>query len=241
MTAAAIDYRADRVCIASDSRVYDDVGTTLGAGTKVFSVPHLRCVFFSRGRSAVTIGVLARVMLEPTLFTIENLAEAMPDILRGTVSDWCDEMGSDPPTGIYHESVWFGWSEAEERMRCFQWWNSDNFVTHSEPDRRYGAYSWPAIPAESLPPDRSTDSTETKLSGVLKAIDTWAADNAALPSVGGARLGGDMMMCTLTEAAIDNKIIGTFDPPAAAPRTDGKAARDRAQRQARKTQRRKGK
>jgi hypothetical protein len=42
MTAAAIDYRADRIVIAADSATYDETGVVHGIGSKVYTLPTIR-------------------------------------------------------------------------------------------------------------------------------------------------------------------------------------------------------
>ena len=49
MTAYALDYRADQLTVASDSLCYSGA-LVLGYLSKVSHLPHLRSLFFSRGR-----------------------------------------------------------------------------------------------------------------------------------------------------------------------------------------------
>jgi hypothetical protein len=84
------------------------------------------------------------------------------------------------------------------------------------------------LPADYMPLDRSTDSTEQKLAAVLTAINRWCGDNSE--ALNGVRLGGDMMAVTLTEAGATYATIGTFDPKPVAPAPQPRTARRKGRR-----------
>jgi hypothetical protein len=98
MTAAAIDYRADRVMIAADSACYDDEGTIHGYAPKVFGFAAQRCLLFARGKSGVTINVVRRILAQPTLHTFEDLTDALPDYISGAAAAFYKDHGLELPT-----------------------------------------------------------------------------------------------------------------------------------------------
>jgi hypothetical protein len=231
MTACSYDYRADRIVIAADSAIYDDDGVVHGHGCKVYTLPTIRAVMFARGKLAIIVNAVRQLLLTPPLFSIEDAAAAMPEFLSKAAEAWADSLDIDmPPAGEnYMECMLAGWSEAEGRMRNFQFTSADGFKSHAEFDRAYGGpYAWPMLPADYMPLDRSTDPVEQKLVATLRAIDRWCGDNAE--ALNGVRLGGDMMAVTLTEAGASFSTIGTFDPKPVAPAPQPRKAHKKGRR-----------
>jgi hypothetical protein len=222
MTAAAISYYADKIVMAADSAAYGDDGTVYGTICKIYTLPTLRALLFARGKLAITLNVVRQILLTPPLYSIEDAADAMPAFLLHAAEAWADSIDIDLPTGNYHECLLAGWSAAEGRARQWHFTSADGFKQHGEFDRRYGGpYAWPMLPADYMPLDRSTDSTEQKLAAVLTAINRWCGDNSE--ALNGVRLGGAMLAMSLTEAGATYSTIGSFDVKPAAPVAPRKA------------------
>lgn len=211
MTGCAIDFHADRVCIAADSAVYGLDGVHVGYATKLYALPVPRAVFFARGYSGITIGTVQRMSHDPRLHSFEDAVAHVPEHLNGAASVWSKAMGIELEDGGYWgEAVMVGWSVAEERMRAALFVSTDGFTPHSDADRNYGRgiAAIPFLPPEYVPMDRSADPVERKLLLTLQAIDRWAADNPE--PAGGQRLGGNVDCVTLTEAQMTMTSIGTI-------------------------------
>lgn len=242
MTAAAILFYADKVSICTDTRIYDDLGATVGHGTKAYPLGHLRSILFCRGKLTITVGTVARLMASPGLHDFEDAAEALGGIYREIASDWAERVGYDRTGQRLHEGALFGWSEREQRMRSVFHTSVDDFQPHREHDRNYGGpIAWPLLPAGDMPMARSSDTADAKLRAVLLAIDRYCVENPAI--VGNARLGGEMALFEVTEREIAHRIIGTFSdfmpavkPPTAADQK--RAGKLRARKAARKNNRR---
>jgi hypothetical protein len=97
MTAIAVDYRADRAVLASDSAIYDDAGTHVGYGSKIYSFPAQRCAFFARGRSDISLRTVQQVLIRPVLHTWEDVAAALPQFITDAARDFYKGAGLEYP------------------------------------------------------------------------------------------------------------------------------------------------
>jgi hypothetical protein len=223
MTAAALNFYSDRVTICADTSVYDDLGQSVGHNAKVYALPHLRALFFARGKLSITTGIVTGLLLSPHIHSYDEAASAIGDLYRETADAWCAATGFDRTGQRLHEGMLAGWSESERRMRLVFHSCIDNFEPHFE-DAYGGPIAWPRVPAEFVPQARSTDTTDDRLRGILLGIDRWCVENAE--AAGGVRLGGAMLLADLTETGITYRTIGTFEDAPAKPQ--GNAAAKRA-------------
>lgn len=243
MTAYALDYRADRLVIAADTIAYDDKATSVGEVSKVLQLPHLRAVILSRGKFSIALHLLGMLFLKPGVQTIEDAAAALPALLRGLTSTYAHRMAiADDHTAMeLMEVAIAGWSDAEQRMRLWRFDSTDDYGTQLQFDLAYGGpLLWPSLPREYIPLDRSTDTVEAKLIGILHGVDRWCVDNPE--AARGVRLGGAIELTTVTESGLDQHVVGYFagfEPapaapaPARQPNRQTRRAVNRRQRQAR--------
>jgi hypothetical protein len=212
MTAFALDYRADQLTVAADSRIYHGT-TTIGHGAKIHALPHLRSVLLMRGLQQVTHGAVARLLLDPQILSIEDAARKLPAILTELADNVLASLGYEQigeNNAEICQAVLVGWSAAEQRMRMFAFVSNDNYEAHDTYDRSYsGVAAWPNIPASYMPLDRAADSMDTKLTAVLRAVDKFCEENPE--HVGGARLGGMIQKTVVTESTISTTAIGTIE------------------------------
>ena len=85
MSAFAVDFRPDRLIVAGDTLGYAPdraEARPLGFIPKVLPLPHLRGVMFARGMQIIPVRALAYLMLSPSLFTVEAVADALPAVLQ---------------------------------------------------------------------------------------------------------------------------------------------------------------
>ena len=208
MTAYAIDFRADRLVVASDTRCYSH-NYTLGHMSKIHVLPHLRSVALFRGACDVQLGAVARLFLSPQILCIEDAAAKFPSILCELTESYydihADVLTDDMNDREVCHATLVGWSEAEQRMRAFQFFSPDEYQVHEVHDYG-GVWAWPAIPRAYLPLDRTADPMDDKLIGVLEAIDRFCVENPE--HVGGARLGGSVVKTVVTEKTIATTTIG---------------------------------
>lgn len=207
MTGFAVDYRADRVSVASDSLCYDEDGVPVGLSSKVHALPTLRCLMFSCGKVHLHSGAFAHMLLAPQVQTFEDASRELPAILNALTTQ--HDLWPDDPAKDVHRLMLMGWSAAEGRMRAVQFNSSDAYAPHSEFELRYsGPLPWPHIPIEYLPLDRSADSLEVKSVNIVAALDKFCLDHPA--DVQNIRLAGPIVLTVLTETEITRKQIGSL-------------------------------
>jgi hypothetical protein len=149
-------------------------------------------------------------MLSPIIFSIEDAAGALPGILRELTRLHAEENDLGDPAGLrLLECTLAGWSEAEDRMRLWQFLSAEDYSPHDEFDAHYGGpYPIPPLNSSFFPLDRAADTLETKLIGILHAHDRFCAEHPEI--AGGVRLGGEIALTTVTEHGISHRIIGCF-------------------------------
>jgi hypothetical protein len=239
MTAASLMCFADRVTIAADTRVYDDLGETVGYAAKIYALPHLRAGVFCRGKLSITLGVVTKLLLSPQIHSFDDAAAAIGDLYREVTDAWCGAVGFDRTGQRLHEGMLAGWSESERRMRLVFHSCVDNFEPHFE-DAYGGPVAWPRVPASFIPAAKSTDSSDDRLRDILLGIDAWCVEHPK--ETNGSRLGGQMLAMDLAESGIASRCIGTFpgysQPKPQSSSADSKrTAVRKAQRAARKGRR----
>lgn len=227
MTAAALMYFSDRATICADTRVYDDLGETVGYAAKVYALPSMRAMFFGRGKLSITHVVVSKLLLSPQLHTFDDAAAAFSDIYREVTDAFCEQFDFDRTAQPLHECCFAGWSESEQRVRLGFASSLGNFALHFQ-ESYGGPFAWPRVPASCIPAPKSTDGPDDRLRDTLLGIDRWCVENPT--ETGGTRLGGSMTLADLTENGISCRDIGAFEPTKS---QDGKrtaAARKRGRR-----------
>jgi hypothetical protein len=213
MTALAVDYRADRVSIAADSLCYLDTAEPVGSVTKVYQIPHLRAVFFGCGKMVLMVRALTNLMLRPELTTIEQAAEALPDILRRVTEAYIDRNDLDDDDDKLKFMTFCaiaGWSDAEQRMRLIAFRSDQDYRQLLEADRAYGGpYSWQPLDPAYMPLDRAADTLDQKLAGVIKGMARFCEDHPDV--VQNHRMGGQITVTEVTQDEIAYRVIDKFD------------------------------
>ena len=130
MTAASLMYFADRVTICSDTRVYDDLGSAVGHAGKVYPIPHLRALFFGRGKLSITSTIVVKLLLSPQLHTFDDAAAALSDLYQAVTDEWCEATGFDRTGQPLHECCFAGWSEMKQQVRLAFASSIDDFALH---------------------------------------------------------------------------------------------------------------
>lgn|ERR1700722_11903695 len=234
MTAAAIMHFADRVTICTDSRVYDDLGESVGYAGKTYPLPHLRACYFGRGKLSVTVSIVTKLLLSPNIHSFDAAADAIAGISNEVLDQWCTATGFDRTGQRLHEGLLAGWSESQQKMRLVFNASIENYEPNFRDTCGGPIIAWPLIPASYVAPAKSTDTADDRLRSVLLGIDRWCAENAE--AVDNHRLGGPIVLTDLTEAGISYRTIGSFEDAPAKP--DSKRVAERkAQRNARKGRR----
>ena len=218
MTAYAIRHLADEFAVAADSLCYGPHSEPYGFLCKLAALPTIRSVLFARGKVEITHGAVARLLLSPQVLTIEDAAEALPDILRTLTEQFAVELGlvGDPTKMRLCFFALAGWSEAENRARLYSFMSTENFEPLFDADRLYGTNvaPWPPVPAEFLPVPRAADTLDDQLIGVLHGVDRYCVENPA--EADGTRLGGQITKVVINERQLTTTCIGAFpDWPAA--------------------------
>jgi hypothetical protein len=215
MTAYAIDYRADKLTVASDTLGYlpdrREV-KPLGFICKVLHLPQIRAVMFGRGQQWITTQAVAALSISAQILAIEDAAEALPDILRKLTKQYAAAVGlaGDPGQLALLEITLAGWSEDQKRMRLWQFASYEGYTAHNEEDRNYGGpHPWPLLPADFLPREAPSVSLERRMIATIKAIDSYFVAEPEMSH--GQRVGGEIALTEVTEFGISHRIVHRFD------------------------------
>ena len=96
MTAFALKFDRKSIAIAADTIAYVPDQTQakpVGFVDKVAAFPHLRAALFGRGQIKIAGGATAWLAMSPELFSVEDAAERLPEILASVSDRYCDEQG----------------------------------------------------------------------------------------------------------------------------------------------------
>jgi hypothetical protein len=211
MTAFAIDFQRDRVTVAGDTLGYAPDRTEvrpLGFIAKILPLPHLKAVLFSRGQYQILVTVAAQLFLSPQIMTIEDAAAALPDMLRAATDQYAEQHGIDDPASVgLLEAALCGWSEAEQRMRVFQFLNHDGYVAQDDGGAIYGVLSFPRLSGKYMPQIAGA-ATDQQLVQVVQAAGRYFTDEPAVNC--GARVGGEVVCFEITPHGMSQRTLHRF-------------------------------
>lgn len=211
MTAFAIDLRRDRITIASDSLSYLPDRTEvqpLGFASKVLVLPHVKAALFSRGQFQITVNAYAQLLLLPQLRSIEDVADALPEILRNITDMYCDQMGiEDRRSLVMLDLTLCGFSAANSRMRLWRFYNGDDYVPSPNGDVPYGMYANPMPPPGLIPSFSPRATVHQHCISMIEAIGRmFAADS----DYAGCRIGGEIHATEITPHGVSQHTIATL-------------------------------
>jgi hypothetical protein len=176
----------------------------LGFGNKVLPIQHLKAVLFSRGQMQLTINAFAQILMLPQLRTIEDVAEALPAMLRKLTDMYCAQMGIPGRRSLSMlELTLAGWSEAKQRMQAFQYYNVSDYVPISNGDIPLALHTCPILPKQFVPATLK-GSVRENLIALVKALGkSFEAD----PQYAGCRVGGDVVETIITPDGISQQAV----------------------------------
>jgi hypothetical protein len=201
VTAFAIDLRRERVEIAADTAVF--VPTTagdqkaIGRTSKIYPVPHLRCLVFGRGFLQVIAEAAFVLGTAPGLETAEDAAAAMPQVLRAAAA----RLPIDSSQYMIAEVQLIGWSAERRGFRWWTWASDDDFAGQAYSDAVFGVHAIPPV-LDGLP--RRHGTVAAHLVAVLQAQRRFYA---ARPDLGFFEIGGDLQLWTLTPDALRMRVV----------------------------------
>lgn len=211
MSAFAINFQRDTATIAGDTLAYvpdrNEV-KPLGFIAKILPLPHLKAVLFSRGQYEILVTAASRLFLSTQIMTIEGAAEALPAILWDATEQYSARHGIDDPTSVgLLEAALLGWSEAEQRMRVYQFLNYNGYEAQSDYGDSYGVLPFPRLPASYMPAIAGT-ATDKHLVQVIQAADQYFRDEPAVNC--GARVGGEVVAFEITPHGMSQRTLHRF-------------------------------
>jgi hypothetical protein len=210
VTAFVLDFQRQRLAVACDTLAYlpsrDDV-KPLGYVTKVNQLPHLRAVLFCRGQLQIAAWAALWIGLDPGIQTLEQAAEALPDVLADCTLKYSDEQRIDNPDDLgLCEAVLAGWSEAEQRCRLWYFLNTDRYVAQEDGGHHYGLLTMPRLGERDMPAGGRTG--DKMLIACMHAEQmVFAREREAM---GGVRLGGEVQKWTISRDGISQTVIHRF-------------------------------
>ncbi len=214
MTAFAHDYRRDRITVCADTLGYVPDRREvrpLGFLCKVFSLPHLRAVVYGRGQMWLVAQAVAALQLDSDCVEIEDAAALLPGKLRKLTAQYAQLVGWQGNIAEIHalELTLAGYSQAEGRMRLWQFASYENYKPHNENDSDYGGpYPWPILPVQYRPRQDPSQPLEKRMIGVIQAIDRYFV---AEPGINhGQRVGGEITLTEVTPDAITSRVVFRF-------------------------------
>ena len=157
----------------------------------------------------ITVRAAAELMLSPILFGIEDAAEALPAILRALSVQYAERHDIEDYTSVgLLEIALAGWSEAEQRMRFWQFLSYEGYQAQDDGGNHYGVLPFPRLPAEYIPaPDGFT--TDEHLVAIIKGAGRCFADNPA--AMGPIRVGGEVLAVDITPQGISTRTLHRFE------------------------------
>lgn len=210
MTAFALHFQRDRLTIACDTLAYlpdQREARPLGYINKVLPLPHLKAVIFARGMWDLTCEAQLALLMNPTLRTIEDAAEALPKSLRYISEQFADRNDIDDyRTVAMLELVLAGWSESERRMKIYEFTNYTDYEPAADNGKFYGTLGFPNLPAEYIPP--ASGSVDRDLVNIILAAGRLFADHPV--EMGGARVGGEILAYDVTPTQTTARHLYTF-------------------------------
>lgn len=213
MTAYALHFRPGEVVIASDTLIYSALGEPMSFRDKVLPLPRLKAAFFSRGADTIGINAIATVALRYDLVTLEDVAAALPDILREVTERMADEAGIvDPDQLLLFEGRLLGWSAAENKFALWFFNNYEGYAPKRMSDQEIRAViggasgfmvSPPLPPQEQLPLRGVTPER-----GLLALMQAHRRRGETIE--GCAKIGGEVIFTTLTPAGVSTRTVHRF-------------------------------
>jgi hypothetical protein len=210
MTAFAIDFQRDRVTVAGDTLGYipsrDDL-RPLGFICKALPLPALKAVLFFRGQFEIAARAAMALTLSPHIISIEAAAAALPQCLTDISEIYADahDLGDFTQIGLA-EIVIAGWSEAEGRMRLWQFLSHEGYRGQDDGGAIYGVLAFPMLPQDYMPATQATG--DARLVEIIQAQGRFFAENVAM--VGPLRLGGEILSTEITPGGISTRTLYRF-------------------------------
>jgi hypothetical protein len=210
MTAFAIDFQRDRATIAGDTLAYAPSRTDarpLGFISKVLPLPQIRGVLFSRGQYQVTVHAHAALSMMPQVTTIEAAA-ALPEVLNEASIAYaaqCD-IHDYAEVGLAEVAL-CGWSDAERRMRLWQFLCTGRYRSQDGGGRNYGLCSRPRM-LDAYLPTKPGLSVDQRLVATMQGAVRFFADNKAMMC--GAVIGGQVLATEVTRSGMSTRVIHEF-------------------------------
>jgi hypothetical protein len=128
--------------------------------------------------------------------------------LRDATTRYCTEHDiADPAAYGLAEIGFAGWSSAENRMRLYYYFNAEDYEPKDDGGEYYGMLSMPILDPADMPP--AVGSIDKQLVAVMLAEQKLFADNRE--EMGGARLGGEIQVWTITPEGISQRVIYKFN------------------------------
>ena len=210
MTAFAINLQRNSAIVASDSLAYipdRKQVVPLGFITKTIPLPQHRAVLLSRGQQDITVRATMMVQMRPELWSIEDLARALPPVLQDVTADYCYEHDIDDPLGVgLLEAVLLGWSAEKRRMRLWQFLNYRDYVAE-DAGEMYGVHAFPRLPPRYMP--RVTGAaTDKTLVEIIQAAGRYFEDDPVTNC--GMRVGGEVVSTEISEHGMTHRVLHRF-------------------------------
>ncbi len=212
MTAFAIDFQPQRLTIASDTLAYavgEGFTRPLGFIDKVLPVTRLNAVIFNRGQFQICVQAQAYLALAVDLKSLEEAAQALPAALRQITAAYAAQIGLDDACShLVAEISFAGWSETDQRMKVWQFVNTEDFAPHEYGPAQYGLMTAPALPRGDWPAMAGL-SLERQLTELMKAERRLYEANPEL--VGHAIIGGEVRSLELTPEGMRTQTLHRFE------------------------------
>jgi hypothetical protein len=211
MSAFVIDFRQDRIIVATDTLAYAPDRHNvkpLGFISKVIPIPHLHCLIFGRGMAKIIFQAAVELMLSPNLADIEDAATALPDALRRITDAYADENQIDHwgEVGLADVNL-VGWSERSRRMRIFVFENTQDAYACQTDSASNFLRTTPALPPHWTPKiDGLT--LDQRLIALIKAERDLFDDERELAC--GAAIGGEVVAWKLEPSSISQRVLFRF-------------------------------
>jgi hypothetical protein len=211
LTAYCLNFGPREVLIAGDTLIYTANNEPLGFIDKVTPLPRMRAAFFSRGAHVIGVSALATLALRYDVQTFEAAAAALPAILAEVTEDAAAKYDIEDPDGlILFEGRFVGWSEAEKRMRLYQYDNYDGYRQNGD-ENPVGWKACPPLEPEHIPPGLKAQTPERICIEILKAHRRAFAARLGHDKL---PVGGEITLTRVTERSVDTRIIHRFEDAA---------------------------
>jgi hypothetical protein len=208
MTGYVIHLDRNRLCVASDTLAY--IGSDsrpISFITKIFPLPNLRAVVFSRGQHQLVVQAVGALHLGYDIQSIEDAAEELPATLR----HFSEIYAEDHELGDHRNFLMFGlylagWSERDRRMKLWYFENTRDYVPEERVDLPW-VNTAPELPAALVPPDVARLPWDKRSVACLKALRRYFAETPDC----GTSIGGEVDSWDLTPTGMTRRILHRFE------------------------------